>query len=426
MTAPEASEIEVAIDRLGADGDGIAESPSGRVYVPLAVPGDRVRIRMGPKRGDGHAASVLEWVTRDTRRVEPPCPHYGDCGGCSAQHIGDSLYAEWKRALVLEALAHRGITDPPVEALLRTAPGGRRRAELAASRGQSGILLGFHAKRSEQICDLKTCHVLRPRLMALLAPLRRALEGVLSKRGVADVLLTETDSGIDLLLTAPNLTSVGRTALTAIAEDQDLARVSFREKADAQPEPVALRRMPAVMFGEVAVAPPPGAFLQASAEAEAWMVGAVELGLGRAKRVADLYAGCGTFALALATDGRKVHAVEGDAAQVAALNAAAGKAQLVSRLTTETRDLDRRPLFADDLAAYDAVVFDPPRAGAARQAVELARSKVKTVVAVSCAPASFARDARTLIDGGYKLVRVQPIDQFVWSSAVELVAQFIR
>lgn len=426
MTAPETMEIEITIDRLGADGDGIADGPGGRLYVSLAIPGDRVRVRIESKRGDGHAASVLKWIARDQRRAEPPCPHYGDCGGCSAQHLGDALYAEWKRGLVIDALAHRGLTDVRVEPLLRTKSGGRRRAELSAMRGPAGIALGFHAKRSDAICDLETCHVLRPKLVALLAPLRRALDGVLSKRGAADVLLTDTDSGIDLLLTAPNLSGVGRAALVALAESQDLARVSFREKPGAPPEPIAVRRMPTIMFGEVAVAPPPGAFLQASAEAEAWMVGAVELGLARARRVADLYAGCGTFALALACDGRKVHAVEGEAAQVAALAAAAAKAQLANRLTTETRDLDRRPLFADELADYNAVVFDPPRAGAARQAVELARSRVPTVVAVSCAPTSFARDARTLIDGGYKLMRVQPIDQFVWSSAVELVAQFVR
>jgi 23S rRNA (uracil1939-C5)-methyltransferase len=424
MTASELP--EVTITHLGADGDGIAEGPAGRLYIPLALPGDRVRVRVGPKRGDGHAAGVEAWLARADGHAAPHCPHYTDCGGCAAQHLADALYAEWKRGLVVEALAHKGFADAPVEPLLHTKAGGRRRAELAAVRAPRGILLGFHAKRSDQIVDLRSCSVLRPKLLLLLPPLRRALEGVLSKHGAADVLLTETDSGIDLLLTAPSLTGIGRTALTALAEAEDLARVAFRAKPGAAPEPVALRRMPQVMFGEVSVAPPPGAFLQASAEAEALMVAEVELGLGRAKRVADLYSGCGTFALALACDGRKVHAVEGDAAQVAALAAAAGKAQLVGRLTSALRDLDRQPLFADELAAFDAVVFDPPRAGAARQAIELARSKVRTVVAVSCAPASFARDARTLVDGGYKLVRVQPIDQFVWSSAVELVATFRR
>ncbi len=418
-------EIEGRIERLGAQGDGIMESPAGRCYVPYTVPGDRVMVRLGRPKGDGIAAQLREVLEPGPDRVEPPCPHFHACGGCALQHLADPAYAAWKRDLVVRALARHGLGEVEVAPLVRTAPGSRRRADFVARRVGAAVLLGFHEAESRRIVDLQTCLVLAPELVALMAPLRAALAPLLRPGQSLDARATLTESGIDLALVSElPADAATRAGLADFAAAADLARLALL-RPDGEGEDVVVRRTPLLRFGDVPVTPPAGGFVQASAAAEAALVAEVLAGVGEARRVADLYAGCGTFSFPLAARA-KVHAVEGDRAALAALQAAAIAAGLAGRVNAERRDLARSPLAAAELDRFDAVVFDPPRAGAREQAAELARSKVPAVVGVSCSPASFARDAALLAAGGYRLMRLAPVDQFLWTPHVELVGTFRR
>lgn len=422
---PSAShECVISIDRLGGQGDGIALAEGRTVYVAYGVPGDRLRVRLGKPRGQGLTAEILAVEQAGPARREPPCGHFGRCGGCALQHVDDGLYAEWKRGRVVEALRQQGLAEAPVGPLVRTPAGSRRRITLAAQVGKGVVVLGFHAHESHDIVDIRECHVMHPVLAALIAPLREMLGRELRAGSKAEVTATATATGIDLLIRADHAPSRdSRVALAAFAGAQKLARLSWQAGKE-EPEPIVMLRAPQVTFGGVAVDPPPGAFLQASAEAEKAMTDLVVGTAGGGKRVADLYAGCGTFTFPLAKTA-KVHAVEGDKDSLAALSAAARRGSL-GRITTKRRDLARNPLQPDELKPFDCVVFDPPRAGAKAQAEMLAKSRVATVVAVSCDPGSFSRDARILVDGGYRLESLTPIDQFVWSAHVEIVAVFRR
>jgi 23S rRNA (uracil1939-C5)-methyltransferase len=410
----------VTVERLGARGDGIARGQGRPLYLPLTLPGDRVRARPLAPRGEGWAGELLELLEGGPGRAAPPCRHFGSCGGCAWQHLDDPLYAETKRRLVVDALAHHGLGGAPVDKLLRIAPGTRRRAAFKFGAARAG----FNARASHSLVDVAECAVLVSPLLALLPRLRALGAALLASRESADASATLTDTGIDLLLDlprAPDLSALERLAL--LADDADLARLSWRAPGEGEAVPVAVRRPPRIVHGGVAVELPPGGFLQASKEAEAAMQDAVLAAVGEARRIADLFAGIGTFALPLA--GRaSVRAAEGWRPAASALAAAARRAGLA--LEVETRDLEARPLGLGELAGFDAVVLDPPRAGAKAQSAELARSAVPIVVAVSCNPATFARDARTLVDGGYRLESVVPIDQFVWSPHVELVAVLRR
>ena len=401
MTKPDA-ELEVVIDRLGARGDGIAETKDGVLYIPLTLPGERVRVRPGAKRGEGRAAVVVEVLEPSANRVVPPCKHFGECGGCSVQHLAEATYLDWKRDIVTTALERQGIAGSIVQPVMPTPAGDRRRAELAALRlrGRHGAtILGFHARASNKIVDLTECAVMRPALRNLIGPLRGVLAQVLEPGSGCNVSLTETSVGADLLITAKMPPRPKQMlTLAAFAEDSNVARVSWASSRVGV-EPVAQRVPPAVEIGGVSVALPPGAFLQASAEAEQIMAALVIEDMGALPpraRVADLYAGLGTFALPLATAGARVHAVDSAGEALEALVAATGTAGLSGRITSETRDLSERPMMVAELANYHGVVFDPPRAGAAEVVRQLAASDVRQVVAVSCNPATFARDAATL------------------------------
>ena len=422
------AEIEVEIVQLGARGDGIAMLDTGeRIYVPYTVPGDIVRAALGEKRPDGFAARSLELLGEGPGRASPPCRHFGSCGGCALQHLDPAHYAAWKTSLLENALSRRGIAGVDILPLLSTKPASRRRADFSARRRKTDLVIGFNARPSHHIVDLAECPVLLPEIAGLVAPLRALLTALLVPAESADVIATRTDSGLDLVLeTAAALPLRKREWLAAFAETQDLARLSRRHPRGRGTELVVERRPVRMMFGPVAAEIPPGAFIQPSAEGERALRAAVERGLGGSRRIADLYAGCGTFGLSLAAAGHAVHAVEGDATLAAALEQTARQQASRWSLTVERRDLARRPLPPAELERFDAVVLDPPRAGAAAQAEELARSRVGRVVAVSCNPASFARDARLLLDGGYALDWVQPVDQFLWSPHLELAAAFQR
>jgi 23S rRNA (uracil1939-C5)-methyltransferase len=421
--APEI-EATLIVDSVGARGDGVAMHEGRPVYLPLTAPGDRVRARLEAPRGDGRAGEVLELLTPGARAT-PVCRHFGRCGGCALQHLSADAYRQTKEQQVAAALRQHGVSAAELAPLRRLAPGTRRRARFAIQHPRKGPpVIGFHERASEDVTDMQACAVLHPDLFALVAPLRALAETLWPRAASGAATATLSDTGIDLLLDLkepPGMAALERLATFAVSED--LARLAWRAGDVALP--VAIRRQPRVLFSGVAVDLPIDTFLQASADADRVLAEEVLAGLGPAAQVADLHAGLGTLTFALHARA-VVHAVEGARPALGALAAAVAGAGLHRRVTSERRDLETRPLLADELRRFDAVVFDPPRTGARAQSAALAQSGVKRVIAVSCNPATFARDARLLVEGGYRLGRVQPIDQFVWSPHVELVAWFER
>ena len=413
--------LDLTITALGAQGDGIAAHGGEKLFVPFTLPGDGVTARrIGP-----HHAIPIAWHAKAPAHAAPACPHFGTCGGCALQHLNDDAYAAWKIELLMETLAHRGFTDVKLQPLARTPPAARRRADLGVARTGDRVAIGFHAYKSRQLVDLQACPVLEPALFALLPALRGLLTRLLADGQTADILATRTESGMDLLFRhakAPD--QAAREAIIAFAQEQDIARVAW-QRATEPAEIIVQRRVPRVTFGAVAVELPPGAFLQASPQGERAIVDEVCKAASGARRIIDLYAGCGTLTFPLARSAR-VRAVEGAKDLAASLDMAARRANLGGRIAVETRDLMRRPLLPEELDGADAVVFDPPRDGAGPQAAAIARARVPNVIAVSCNPATFARDARILADGGYRLLSVTPVDQFLWSPHLELVASFRR
>ena len=415
--------VELAIERVGARGDGIAQYRGDPVFVPFTVPGDHVRARLGARRHGGREGFVVDWLASGPGRGAPCCRHFGTCGGCALQHLDHESYQRIKLGVLHSALERVGI-DPGVVGPIRLVPPERRRARLGISSPRDPRLparVGYRERLRHNLVDLRECPVLEPALFALIGRLPQVARDLIPPGGSAEATLTRTDSGIDLLMGAaerPELSAC--EVLARFGEECDLARIVWRSGPD---ELVVVERRPVrVLLSGVAVPFPPGAFLQASPSAEMILVEEVLSAVGPARPAVDLFAGLGAFAFALACDG-PVHAVEGDVGTAAALARAAADQP---RATVERRDLARNPLPADALSRYAAAVFDPPRAGAARQAKALAASAVATVIAISCNPASFARDAATLVSGGYRLQRVTPIDQFVWTPHLELAATFRR
>lgn len=414
---------ELSVEQVGAQGDGIASWQGEPVFLPFTAAGDRVRARLGARRGAGREGRVVEHLALGPGRMEPLCRHFGHCGGCALQHLDTDAYRAVKLDALHAALRRVGI-DAAVVGPLRVMPPGRRRARLGLVRPEDPLapaVIGFHERFRHTLVDVEECAVLEPALFALLAPLRLAANEFLPSGGNANATLTRTDSGIDVLIEVgapPGLHAL--EALAGLAAERDLARIVWREHG--QDIPVVERRPVRVLLSGVPVPFPPGGFLQASEAAENVLVAEVVAAVGAQRPVLDLFAGLGTFALALAGAG-PVHAVEGDARSARALSQAASS---MPQLTVERRDLERNPLPAEALAAHAAAVFDPPRAGARHQVAVLAGSKIETIAAVSCNPTTFARDAAALIAGGFRIERVTPVDQFTWSPHLELVAVFRR
>ena len=385
--------------RLAGRGDGVGES--GQFY-PLVAPGDVVLPEGGVEPGP--------------HRQEPPCRHFPECGGCQLQHVDDQAYAGFLRDRIFSALAAQGVPAPDILPAHISPPNSRRRASLRWERGGA---LGFNAEASHRVIDMRECHILRPELFALVHPLRTLLRGM-KPSATAGVRLTLADQGVDVLLEKVEAEGLAAAeALGAFAREHRLARLALDDGYGAQdrwePEPVT------VSLGAVPVPLPHGAFLQATAEGEQALVEAVRRSVGDARIVADLFAGLGTFALAL--PGR-ILAVEGARDAALALKAAAGRAGRA--VFVDHRDLYRRPLDLDELNRFEAVVLDPPRAGAKEQAALLARSSAPRIAYVSCNPSTFARDCAALVEGGYRFEWVQPVGQFRWSTHVELVGAFAR
>ncbi|WP_299811318.1 class I SAM-dependent RNA methyltransferase [uncultured Roseibium sp.] len=408
------SERELIISELGHRGDGIARTETGPIYVEGALPGEVVRARV---ENDRAFDAVIETASAD--RIPPVCRHYEACGGCSLQHLADAPYLEWKRGLVVNALRDRGIEFAVADTIAATA-GGRRRAVLTAARAGNHTLLGYHEKASHRLVNISECPVLDPAIVSALPGLKALAAQVLPKKGELRLTVLNTTAGLDVSIDKADKDYNRKIPMLS----QKTAELGFA-RLSVNGEVIVEFRPPMLDMGGIGLVAAPGGFTQATVAAEEALSRLVLEGVGKAKRVADLYSGAGTFALRLARKAN-VHAVEGDAAAMAAFDKALRKPQGLKKVTFERRDLTRRPLVRDELEPFNAVVFDPPRAGAQAQAEQLAISKVKTIVAVSCNPATLARDLKVLIDGGYVLQSVTPVDQFHYSPHIEAVAVLKR
>lgn len=403
--------MRLKVERLGHRGDGIARGPDGApVFVTMALPGEVVD---GEVAGGRMASPRI--ITPSPERIRAPCPHYRACGGCALMHASDGFVAAWKEDVVRSTIAAQGISAA-FRPVMTSPERSRRRATLAGRRTKSGAIVGFHGRASDTIVEVPDCRLLHPDLMTARPVFGEIIALGASRKGEIALAATRSEFGLDLAVSGGKpLNQSLFSALSALAERADLARLTWDGQTVAARRPVVLR------FGPARVAPPPGAFLQATAEGEAALLAAVREAVGPARRIVDLFAGSGTFSLPLATQA-EVHAVEGEAAMLAALDAGWRATPGLRRVTTETRDLFRRPLLPDELRRFDAVVIDPPRAGAEAQMREIAASHITRVAAVSCNPITFARDLRILTEAGFVPDWVQVVDQFRWSPHIELAA----
>jgi 23S rRNA (uracil1939-C5)-methyltransferase len=408
----------LVIAGIGHRGDGVVETPDGPVYMPYALPGETVEAEAVPGHPDRR--HLLRVEIESAERIAPVCRHFGTCGGCAVQHWRTEHYRKWKRALVVSALAQAGI-DASVDTLVDAHGVGRRRAVLHARRGNNDVLaVGFAAPRAHRIVPIDQCPILAPALRGSIETAWGIAEALAPLRKPLDVQVAAASEGLDIDVRGSGPLRPAQTAaLAGIATARRLARITRHGEIVAQPF------APTIDIGRARVPLPPGAFLQATEAGEAALAALVVEAIADAGSIADLFCGIGPFALRLA-ERTRVAAVDSDAAAIAALAAAAGRTPGLKPIETAVRDLFRRPLVASELSRFDVVVFDPPRQGAAAQARQLAISGVPTVIAVSCNPATFARDARILIDGGYRLTRVTPVDQFRYSPHVEVVAALVR
>ncbi len=402
---------QVTIIRLGHQGDGIADGP---VYAPRTLPGEVVSGTLA-----GSQLDDIRIVTSSKDRVAPPCRHYKACGGCQLQHASDEFVAGWKLEIVESALKAQDL-EPEFRPIMTSPSQSRRRATLAVRRTKKGALAGFYARASDVIAQIPECQLLHPSLLAGIPMVEALAVTGASRKSALAVTLTRSDEGLDVSVTGGKpLDGPLQQVLAQLTQAHGAARLTWDGEA------IAMAAPPAQIFGTTKVVVPPGAFLQATKEGEKALVATVSEITHGADRIADLFAGCGTFSLPLAVNA-EVLAVEEDAQMMLALGQGWRMAQGLKPLTTEARDLFRRPLLPDELARFEVVVLDPPRAGAAAQVAELARSQVAKIAYVSCNPITFARDARVLVDAGFGLDWVQAVDQFRWSAHTEVVASFSK
>ncbi len=407
--------VQLLIERLGAQGDGIATHDGRQVFVPFTLRGETVVAVV-----DGDRARIVEIVTAAPDRAAPRCSQYGECGGCSLQHLSDDAYAAFKRDHLAMHLSYAGITAEIAPTIIAP-PQSRRRAIFAAHRANGRVAIGFHGRRSHRIIPITDCAVIRPALQALLPGLHDIAAIAAPPRDALTLAATETLSGIDLAINgaSPKLSADVRAQLVQAAGKLGLARLSINGE-------VAMERTPPILrMGGIDVVPPPGGFLQATQESEDAMVRLVCEALDGVTKAVDLFSGVGTFTLPLAARA-SVHAVEGEVAGLQALGRAIRKMQGIKPITTEKRDLFRQPLNQIDLSRFDAAVIDPPRAGAEAQTRELALSGIRQVAMVSCNAQTFVRDLKIMLDAGFRLQQLTPIDQFLWSPHLEIVAALRR
>ncbi|NSL93356.1 class I SAM-dependent RNA methyltransferase [Acetobacter syzygii] len=415
--------LEVTISHLATQGDGAARLPDGRtVFVADTLPGEQVSIRLQPN-GRGQLVNIL---SASPHRTTPSCPLFEQCGGCTLQYMDHPALLAWKTDLVRHALEKAGFAMPASISSVQVQPHSRRRADLAVRRTEEGIVIGLHAKGSQTVTDMTSCAVLHPTIMASLPALRTTLRSLNAVHKMADLQINLLDSGLDILLSTDSpLIATDRQRLTALAEDLNIPRISWQRLKSSAPYETAVQRAP--VFQTIAghtLTPPPGAFLQATAQSEQAIqqsvLDALPARLGKRASLIELYAGCGTLTLPLG-ERCQVQAYEGYEPAVAALKAV-GK----SRVTPVCRDLNRQPIMGKDLGKADVVVLDPPHAGAKLQMRQIALGKPDYVIYVSCNPAALSNDASQLASAGYRLETVSVIDQFLWSAETEAVCAFKR
>ena len=402
---------EITIHRLGHLGDGISHDPElGPIFAQLVLPGEVVT---GEITGDRMVDPKI--VTPSSDRVAPPCPHFKACGGCSLQHASDSFVADWKTEVVRKALVAHGL-EAEMRPIQTSPPRSRRRATLAGTRTKKGALIGFHARKSDTIVPIRDCFLLDQSFLPLLPVLEELTRLGGSRNATLSFQITRAEAGFDLSVTG------GKPLDGELLQNLPQFAAHFM-RLTWEGEPVFADAPPYQRFGTAQVSPPAGAFLQATREGEAALLAAAAEAVGDAKQIVDLFSGCGTFTLPLAANAA-VHAVETSAEMLAALDHGSRFATGHKAITTEARDLFRRPLLPDELRRYDAAVIDPPRAGAEAQTKMLAEAFVPRIAFISCNPVTFARDAKLLTEAGYRLNWVQVVDQFRWSPHVELAASF--
>ena len=402
---------QFTINRLGHLGEGIADGP---VYAPLTLPGEVVT---GTQEGD--RLKNVRIVTPSSDRVKAPCRHFKTCGGCGLQHASDEFVSQWKMDVVAFALKAQNI-DTDIAQIETSPSNSRRRATFSVRRTKKGASSGFHARGSDIIVEIPDCKLLDPAVLAG----RKIVEEIAvisgSRKGELAITVTNSENGLDVFVTGGKpLDRQMLIDLAGFVADRGLARLAWDDEVVAEAHPAYQR------FGKALVVPPPGAFLQATKEGEASLLAKVLESVRGAKRIADLFAGSGTFSLPLAELG-EVRAFESDPDMIRALDKGWRMATGLKSVSAEVKDLFRNPLMPDELEKFDAVVIDPPRAGAKAQVEHLANSRVPVIAFVSCNPVTFARDARTLIDGGYRIEEVSVVDQFRWSPHIEVVATFVK
>ncbi|MEM7422215.1 MAG: class I SAM-dependent RNA methyltransferase [Pseudomonadota bacterium] len=404
--------VEVMIAEMGAQGDGVTADGH---FVAGALPGEKVAVEI-----KGHRAQLRHILEPSTARVEPVCPHYVRCGGCSLQHADDAYVEAWKEDLVRRSLAARGLDHGVIRPVTTSPPASRRRATFTARRTRKGVTIGMHAGGSADIVPVPACRVMVPGMIERLGRLSDLVLYGASRKGEMRLTLTASEAGLDVAVTnGKPVEGPVYGNLVAAAAASDIARLSWNG------EILVTRRVPFQRFGHARIIPPAGGFMQATAHGEAALVRGVQEVASGARRVADLFAGAGTFALVLA-ENAEVLAVESSPDAIAALDEGWRKTEGLKRVKAVQRDLFRRPMLVRELDGLDTVVIDPPRQGARAQCEQLALSTVPRIAMASCNPATFARDVRILVDGGFGLDWVQPIDQFRWSSHVELIASLSR
>ena len=416
----------VDIEKLESHGDGAGLAPDGkRVYVPNTLPGDRVQIEFIANRGDGYAARVTEFLEQMPRR-DVDCPVFETCGGCQLQHVPDADYLAWKSDTVRMAFARQGL-DANIRPLVSAPLSSRRRTTIKVKRTSGGVILGFNAAQSDQIVDIDHCPRLTEPLNRLIAPIRSLSEKLLPTNGAARFAITDIGANaLDVVIeTDVELDLERLEILSEFAHAHQISRIT-RKSSDNLLEPVIELKSVAVTLAGARVPLPPDSFLQPSVEGERILTDLVINSASSAAHVIDLYAGVGTFSVPLAKSAKSVLAIDGASHQIGALQAAINQDVKLANIKTETRDLQRNALVSSELNHADAIIFDPPRGGAKEQSFEIAQSSVSLIIAVSCNPATMARDLRCLVDGGYEIDHVTPVDQFPMSYHVEAVAVLRR
>ncbi|MEO1918821.1 MAG: class I SAM-dependent RNA methyltransferase [Paracoccaceae bacterium] len=402
--------MNFTIKQLSIQGDGIADGPEGPVYIPFTLPGEVVEGEVS-----GNRIPKPRIIEPSDNRVKAPCPHFKSCGGCSMQHASDSLLADWKTDVVRNALAAHDL-ESEFRPIITSPAQSRRRATFAAQRTKKGVLIGFHGRASDTVIAIPSCKLLHPEIMATLPAMEALTKIGASRKAGISISVTQSASGPDVSVEdAKEADGPMMVELGALVEQFKLARLSWNG------EVVAIRSVPVQTFDGVSVSPPVGAFLQATEAGQISLTNTVIEAVGNASTIVDLFAGCGTFSLPLAKQAT-VLAVEGDAPLLNALDAAWRLGEGLKTLTTHKRDLFRNPMLAEDLKNVGAIVIDPPRAGTKAQCEALSEATVSRIAFVSCNPVTFARDAKILVNSGYTIDWVQVVDQFRWSSHVELVA----